>query len=91
MAYSTFKKSISLFVVIVLTACSFQAKAQYDFTMQGMTLVPQRTYINPSFIPDSKWHIGIPVLSSNHITLGYSGHAYSQIVKRDGNDSLFVD
>jgi outer membrane protein OmpA-like peptidoglycan-associated protein len=91
MAYSTFKKSVSLLIFIALAACSFQAKAQYDFTMQGMTLVPQRMYINPSFIPDSKWHIGIPALSSNHITLGYSGHSYSQLVRKDANDSLYVD
>lgn len=68
-----------------------ETKAQYDFTMQGMTLVPQRMYINPAFIPDSKWHIGIPALSSNHITLGYNGHTYSQLIKKDGNDSLYVD
>lgn len=91
MAHSTFKKSLSLLAIIVLTACSFQAKAQYDFTMQGMTLVPQRMYINPAFVPDSKWHIGIPVLSSNHITLGYSGHSYSQLIRKDANDSLYVD
>lgn len=56
-----------------------------------MTLVPQRMYINPSFIPDSKWHIGIPALSSNHITLGYNAHTYSQLIKKDANDSLYVD
>lgn len=78
-------------MVIVLSVCATQVKAQYDFTMQGMTLVPQRMYINPSFIPDSKWHIGIPALSSNHITLGYNGHTYSQLIKKDANDSLYVD
>jgi len=78
-------------VVIVLMACSFQAKAQYDFTMQGMTLVPQRMYINPAFVPDSKWHIGIPALSSNQVTLGMNGLAFSQVIKRDANDSLYVD
>ena len=91
MAYSTTKRSVFLLVAVALVACSFQAKAQYDFTMQGMTLVPQRMYINPAFIPDSKWHIGIPALSSNHITLGYNGHAYSQLIKKDANDSLYVD
>ena len=77
--------------MITLLVCSFQAKAQYDFTMQGMSLVPQRMYINPAFVPDSKWHIGLPILSSNHITLGYSGHSYSRLIKRDANDSLYID
>ncbi|MCF8465074.1 MAG: DUF5723 family protein [Flavobacteriales bacterium] len=91
MAYSILKKSISFLAMITLLVCSFQAKAQYDFTMQGMSLVPQRMYINPAFVPDSKWHIGLPILSSNHITLGYSGHSYSRLIKRDANDSLYID
>jgi hypothetical protein len=91
MAYQSIRKSLVALMVIVLSVCSTQVKAQYDFTMQGMTLVPQRMYINPAFIPDSKWHIGIPALSSNHITLGYNAHTYSQLLRRDSNDSLFVD
>lgn len=91
MALTNFSKSIILLAVAVLTLCSMDVKAQYDFTMQGMSLVPQRMYINPAFVPDSKWHIGIPALSSNHITLGYNGHAYSQLIKKDANDSLYVD
>ena len=85
------KISFAAVVAILVMAGSFSAKAQYDFTMQGMTLVPQRMYINPAFVPDSKWHIGLPILSSNHITLGHSGFAYSQLIKKDANDSLYVD
>lgn len=92
MAYKIIKHSFAVLFAIAISLCSIQeTKAQYDFTMQGMTLVPQRMYINPAFIPDSKWHIGIPVLSSNHITLGYNAHTFSQLVRRDGNDSLYVD
>lgn len=91
MAYPILKRVLSLVFAVVLVFAATQTKAQYDFTMQGMTLVPQRMYINPAFIPDSKWHIGIPALSSNHITLGYNGHTYSQLIKRDANDSLYVD
>jgi outer membrane protein OmpA-like peptidoglycan-associated protein len=91
MAIQSIKRSLALLMVIVLSVCSTQVKAQHDFTMQGMTLVPQRMYINPAFIPDSKWHIGIPALSSNHITLGYNGHTFSQLIRRDSNDSLFID
>lgn len=91
MAYQSIKRSLAVLMVIVLSVCSTQVKAQSDFTMQGMTLVPQRMYINPAFIPDSKWHIGIPALSSNHITLGYTGHTFSQLIRRDANDSLFID
>lgn len=85
------RKSLKFLISAILVFAAFQSKAQYDFTMQGMTMVPQRMYINPAFIPDSKWHIGIPALSSNHFTLGYNAHTYSQLIKKDGNDSLYVD
>ncbi|MBI1286802.1 MAG: OmpA family protein [Flavobacteriales bacterium] len=85
------RKSLAFLISAVLVFAAFQSKAQYDFTMQGMTMVPQRMYINPAFVPDSKWHIGIPALSSNHFTLGYNAHTYSQLIKKDGNDSLYVD
>lgn len=84
-------KIFGLAMAMFISLCSLTTQAQYDFTMQGMTLVPQRMYINPAFVPDSKWHIGIPALSSNHITLGYNAHTYSQLIKRDANDSLYVD
>ncbi|TNF27423.1 MAG: OmpA family protein [Bacteroidetes bacterium] len=91
MAYPFLKRSLFVLVTAVLSLTATHTKAQYDFTMQGMTLVPQRMYINPSFIPDSKWHIGIPALSSNHFTLGYNGHTFAQLVRRDANDSLYID
>ena len=91
MAHRIITKTVGFAIAVIISLCSLNASAQYDFTMQGMTLVPQRMYINPAFVPDSKWHIGLPVLSSNHITLGHNGFAYSQLIKKDGNDSLYVD
>lgn len=84
-------RKISFAIALLVSMCSLQSQAQYDFTMQGMTLVPQRTYINPAFIPDSKWHIGIPGISSNHITAGFSPFKYSKLIQKDANDSLYVD
>jgi len=78
-----------LFALMLLFGLG-EVRAQYDFTMQGMTIVPQRNYINPAFVPDSKWHLGLPMLSSNHITGGFSGFAYSDLVRKNG-DSLFLD
>ena len=91
MRNQTIKKVITAIAILLTSMMGTEVKAQYDFTMQGMTLVPQRMYINPAFIPDSRGHIGIPVLSSNHITLGATLPTFSQVVRRDANDSLFID
>jgi outer membrane protein OmpA-like peptidoglycan-associated protein len=81
-----------LFVATVFVTCLGQkdVQAQYDFTIQGMTIVPQRNYINPAYIPDSKWHLGLPMLSSNHIAGGFGGFAYSDLIRKSG-DSLKLD
>jgi outer membrane protein OmpA-like peptidoglycan-associated protein len=77
-------------LAICLSLGFFNAQAQYDFTIQGMTIVPQRNYINPAYIPDSKWHLGLPMLSSNHIAGGFSAFAYSDLVQKNG-DSLYFN
>jgi len=77
-------------LAICLSLGFFTAQAQYDFTIQGMTIVPQRNYINPAYIPDSKWHLGLPMLSSNHIAGGFSAFAYSDLVQKNG-DSLYLN
>ncbi|MCF8256844.1 MAG: DUF5723 family protein [Flavobacteriales bacterium] len=79
-----------LILLAMLVLGLSEAHAQYDFTIQGMNIVPQRSYINPAFIPDSKGHLGLPLLSSNHIAGGFSGFAYSDLVRKNG-DSLFFD
>ncbi|MFC2175949.1 DUF5723 family protein [Bacteroidota bacterium] len=91
MAHRFTTQTFGFALALIISLCSLSASAQYDFTMQGMTLVPQRMYINPAFVPDSKWHIGLPVLSSNHITLGNNGFTYSNLIKRDATDSLVID
>ena len=79
--------ALSLFAFVL---CFQEARAQYDFTVQGMTIVPQRNYINPAYIPDSKWHLGLPMLSSNHIAGGFGGFAYSDLIQKNG-DSLYLN
>lgn len=79
--------ALSLFAFVL---CFQEARAQYDFTIQGMTIVPQRNYINPAYIPDSKWHLGLPMLSSNHIAGGFGGFAYSDLIQKNG-DSLYLN
>jgi outer membrane protein OmpA-like peptidoglycan-associated protein len=84
------RRHLSVLSIVLLTLGLQQVRAQYDFTIQGMNIVPQRNYVNPAYIPDSKWHLGLPMLSSNHIAGGFSGFAYSDLVRKRG-DSLYLD
>jgi len=81
---------LALLAFLVLPGISF---GQYNFTIQGQSLVPQRNYLNPAFIPQSTWHLGIPALSSNHFSGGLSAHSYAQIIRKNSSngDSLFID
>ena len=59
-------KNILIFLVLFSSVFvgSFQLKAQNDMIIHGMNIIPQSHYSNPAFMPQCRWHIGMPVLSS---------------------------
>ena len=59
-------KRILLIVLTLSIVKSF--KAQEDLTIYYMENVTQRTYLNPAFSPKAKQHLGIPGISSIHVT-----------------------
>ncbi len=76
--------------VFGLFAVSNKVNAQYDLGLNSMRLVPQSNLLNPSFIPDYKYHFGFPALSSTYGGYGTSGARYNQIFKTVG-DSIALD
>ncbi len=63
--------------------------AQYDRTLSFMPIVPQGRNANPGFIPEHKFYIGIPLLSS--VKTGFeNSFNYDDIILRSG-DSLILD
>jgi outer membrane protein OmpA-like peptidoglycan-associated protein len=91
------KKFYSLLIlssIVIITAMLVspnQAYAQQDFGIQGMDMVPQRTAINPGFIPKPQLYIGFaPIFNNIHLTGGHSGFAYSKLIQKDG-DSLLIN
>src|SRR4051812_15377540 len=63
-----------------------------NFTSYNMNVIPQRTYSNPAFIPKaSKMYVGLPLLSSEQLSIRNSGFKYSDVIKHGDDDSLHLD
>lgn len=86
------KTSISIAAIVFMGIILLSLKplhAQYDRTLSFMPIVPQGRNINPGFIPDHQFYIGIPLLSS--VTTGFENSInYEDIFLRKG-DSLILD
>ncbi len=57
-------KHLSLYSLLILT---LMGNSQQDLTLYYLENVPQRQYLNPSFRPNSKVNIGLPVISSIYL------------------------
>ncbi|MFT5055162.1 MAG: hypothetical protein ACI97X_002198, partial [Oceanospirillaceae bacterium] len=81
----------SLVILAAALVIPNQAKAQQDFGIQGMDMVPQRMSINPAYIPKPQLYIGFaPIFNNIHITGGHSGFAFSDLIQKSG-DSLVIN
>ena len=65
--------------------------AQYDLGFYSMRAVPQTNQLNPAFIPDYKFHFGLPTFSSTLTGFGTSGPHYNQMFMVTPGDSLGIN
>ncbi|MDG2455956.1 MAG: hypothetical protein P8N47_09130, partial [Bacteroidia bacterium] len=77
-------KKITLLLVGLLLEIG--VNAQSSMTLYNMGNLPQRLTVNPALVPDCKWYLGMPVLSSTDISFGSSALKISDI-----NDVLEVN
>ncbi len=77
-------KKITLLLVGLLLEIG--VNAQSNMTLYNMGNLPQRLTVNPALVPDCKWYLGMPVLSSTDISFGSSALKISDI-----NDVLEVN
>ena len=78
-----------LIVAVSLLLTGSPAKAQYDRPLNFLPIVPQGRNVNPGFIPDYNFYIGVPFLSS--VKVGFENSInYEDIFLRKG-DSLILD
>lgn len=76
-----------LLIACLLLSASL-AKAQGDMSL-GSIDVQQRTGLNPSFIPDNEWSIGLPIVSSVSFSGASSRFPLSDFI-RPHPDSAFL-
>jgi len=89
------KKSLHYIIIVTIvlaTAIFFpthQAKAQIDRSLNFLPSVPQGRNVNPAFIPEYRFYVGVPLLSS--IKTGFENSInYEDVFLRKG-DSLLLD
>ena len=56
--------STAIFILMLTIVNISSLNAQAQMTLGALRNVPQQNSINPAITPDSKWHVGIPLLSS---------------------------
>lgn len=80
---------IITFILNLVLAGGLSAQSELALYRFGQS-VPQAGAVNPSFIPDYKVVIGLPLLS-NYVHADNDGISFKDIFFRDGNDSLQLD
>jgi len=81
--------ALAFTVALSVFAIQNTATAQFDRSLTFLPVVPQGRNINPGFIPDHKFYIGVPFLSS--IKTGFENSTnYEDIFLKKG-DSLVLD
>jgi len=87
---------MNLRLIALFTFClalvGVKSEAQHNLTMHYMSSVPQVIKINPAVIPDSRWYIGIPAISSIGASVSNSGFDFTDLIapKPDGGKILQV-
>ncbi len=82
-------------LAVTLAFCLFfgvyHASGQNSNTMYFMDRVPQSSLLNPSHIPEARFHLGLPVISSLNTSVGSNFISYSDVIFRSSvNDSLIT-
>jgi hypothetical protein len=75
------KHIFSILIGVLMAFCSL---AQSDQTLYYMTRIPQSINTNPSFLPETKYNVGFPAISSIYASAGHNGFTINNLL----NDSI---
>jgi len=66
--------------------------AQSDFQLYNQSLNPHQVSINPSYLPDAEFFIGMPGISNTQVGFSNNAFTYRDLIKRKtGTDSIYFD
>ena len=83
-------KLIKIATLIVFIYSSAQGQGEFSLYNLNRT-VPQAHQLNPAFYPDAKIVIGLPVLSSTHLSVDMDQLSFNEIFSESSEQSLTVD
>lgn len=88
-------KKIYKFILVSLIYFLFisenQSFAQDGNTIYFMQNIPQSSFSNPALMPNCKFYLGLPGISSLQFNLDNSGFSYNDVFTRRADDSLIID
>jgi outer membrane protein OmpA-like peptidoglycan-associated protein len=72
--------------------CSGLLKTQTDFTLYSLDFNPHRVEVNPAFIPQADFYLGLPGLSNIYGNFSNNSFTYRDLIRRkSGTDSIYFD
>lgn len=77
--------------VFLLLLVPGKSAGQYYNTLYWLQGIPQSTYSNPALMPQARFYIGMPGVSSIYGGAGNSGFALRDILRKNDNDEFFWD
>jgi len=83
-------KSIKIFALVLFIYASAQGQGEFSLYTLNRT-VPQAHQLNPAFHPNGKIVIGLPVISSTHLSVDMDQLSFNQVFTRSAEQSLIVD
>ncbi|MFZ4399096.1 MAG: DUF5723 family protein [Bacteroidales bacterium] len=80
-----------LFAFLALQLMHKSVIAQDGNTIYFINNIPQSNYSNPASLPNCKFYIGVPAMSSFGFNLENGSFSYNDIFSRRTDDSLIID
>ena len=84
------KHTLRLLVCIFLLPIF--STAQSDFVLSNQTYNPHIVNVNPAFLPQADFYLGVPIISNAYANFGNNSFTYRDLIKRKGTtDSIYFD
>lgn len=78
------------FIFAILLATSVMAQGEFSLYNLNKTL-PQAHQLNPAFFPRAKVTIGLPVLSSTHLSVDFDQLSFNQVFVKNSEQLYTID
>ncbi len=85
------KKTLRFTLCTCLLSSMLHVHAQQNMTLYNMEQLSARSSLNPALMNHSRININLPGVSNSFLSCSNSSFAYSDLVRRSADDSLYID